>query len=200
MENQVIIEETAHSAAPDSSAISSMPATPATKLNDRECSNQIFGICGASLSATSRAAGGAPLSALHHDDQRQQLIDDPSLIPEAIENASVGSNGYSPSPAHLHPRHRSRRPPILKGMVVRGGPSPLAPNTIRMRSGPDEVRHHRKQSASCHSARGRITASAELQFVRPHDVSTICDRRRLLSLRDGRSITARRDEYAAPMQ
>jgi cytochrome P450 len=50
------------------------------KLNDRELFDQIFGICGASLSATSRAAGGALHLLYTHDDQPHQLIRDPSLI------------------------------------------------------------------------------------------------------------------------
>ena len=41
------------------------------KLNDRELFDQIFGICGASLSATTRAAGGALYLLYTHDDQRR---------------------------------------------------------------------------------------------------------------------------------
>src|SRR5579871_701778 len=55
------------------------------KLSDRELFDQIFGICGASLSATSRAAGGVLSLLYKHDDQRRELIDDPRLIPDAIE-------------------------------------------------------------------------------------------------------------------
>src|SRR5215468_10911573 len=55
------------------------------RLNDRELFDQIFGICGASLSATSRAAGGALYLLYTHDGARAQLIADPALIPEAIE-------------------------------------------------------------------------------------------------------------------
>jgi cytochrome P450 len=63
------------------------------KLNDRESFDQIFGICGASLSATSRAAGGALHLLYTHDDQLHQLIRDPSLIPDAIEEClRLGSN------------------------------------------------------------------------------------------------------------
>ncbi len=42
------------------------------KLTDRELFDQIFGICGASLSATSRAAGGALYLLYTHDDQRRR--------------------------------------------------------------------------------------------------------------------------------
>ena len=55
------------------------------KLSDRELFDQIFSVCGASLSATSRAAGGTLYNLYTHNDQRQKLIDDPSLIAEAIE-------------------------------------------------------------------------------------------------------------------
>ena len=97
------------------------------KLNDRELFDQIFGICGASLSATSRAAGGALYLLYTHDDQREQLIRDPSLIPEAIEEClRLGSNGYFTFPRLCTRDTEVGGTPIHKGMVVR--PSPLAPN------------------------------------------------------------------------
>jgi cytochrome P450 len=97
------------------------------KLNDRELFDQIFGICGASLSATSRAAGGALFLLYTHDDQRQQLIEDPSLIPDAIEEClRLGSNGYFTFPRIATRDADVGGTRILKGMVVR--PSPLAPN------------------------------------------------------------------------
>ncbi len=97
------------------------------KLSDRELFDQIFGICGASLSATSRAAGGALYLLYTHDDQRQQLIDDPGLIPEALEEClRLGSNGYFTFPRICIRDTEVGGTPIRKGMVVR--PSPLAPN------------------------------------------------------------------------
>jgi cytochrome P450 len=97
------------------------------KLNDRELFDQIFGICGASLSATSRAAGGALYLLYTHDDQRRQLIQDPELIPDAIEEClRLGSNGYFTFPRIATRDTEVGGTPILKGMVVR--PSPLAPN------------------------------------------------------------------------
>src|SRR5919107_1708592 len=58
-EVRVIIEERRVSPRPDfiSDLVNARDA--GDKLNDRELFDQIFGICGASLSATSRAAGGA---------------------------------------------------------------------------------------------------------------------------------------------
>jgi Cytochrome P450 len=94
-EIKVIIDERRVSPRPDfiSDLVNARDA--GDKLSDRELFDQIFGICGASLSATSRAAGGALYLLYTHDDQRQQLIDDPSLIPEAIEEClRLGSNGY----------------------------------------------------------------------------------------------------------
>src|SRR5262245_49282049 len=97
------------------------------KLNDRELFDQIFGICGASLSATSRAAGGALYLLYIHDDARAQLIADPALIPEAIEEClRLGSNGYFTFPRIATRDTEVGGTRILEGMVVR--PSPLAPN------------------------------------------------------------------------
>jgi cytochrome P450 len=126
-EIEVIIDERRVNPRPDfiSDLVNARDA--GDKLNDRELFDQIFGICGASLSATTRAAGGALLLLYTHDDQRHQLIRDPSLIPEAIEEClRLGSNGYFTFPriATLDTEVGGTR--ILKGMVVR--PSPLAPN------------------------------------------------------------------------
>ena len=97
------------------------------KLSDRELFDQIFGICGASLSATSRAAGGALHLLYTHDDQRHELIRDPSLIADAIEEClRLRSNGYFTFPRIARRDTEVGGTPILKGMVVR--PSPLAPN------------------------------------------------------------------------
>jgi cytochrome P450 len=126
-EIQVTIDQRRVSPRPD--FISDLVNAPdgGDKLNDRELFDQIFGICGASLSATSRAAGGALHLLYTHDDQRHQLIRDPSLIPDAIEEClRLRSNGYFTFPriATLDTEVGGTR--ILKGMVVR--PSPLAPN------------------------------------------------------------------------
>lgn len=97
------------------------------KLNDRELFDQIFGVCGASLSATSRAAGGAFYLLYTHDDQRQQLIDNPELIPDALEEClRLGSNGYFTFPRIATKDTEVGGTRIFKGMVVR--PSPLSPN------------------------------------------------------------------------
>jgi cytochrome P450 len=97
------------------------------KLNERELFDQIFGICGASLSATSRAAVGALYLLYTHPDQRKQLIDDPGLIPDAIEEClRLASNGYFTFPRIATKDTEVGGTRIPKGMVVR--PSPLAPN------------------------------------------------------------------------
>src|SRR5271170_4244674 len=96
-------------------------------LSDRELFDQIFGICGASLSATSRAAGGALYLLYTHDAQRRELIENPSLIPEAIEEClRLGSNGYFTFPRIATCDTEVGGTRIPKGTVVR--PSPLAPN------------------------------------------------------------------------
>jgi cytochrome P450 len=126
-EIKVIIDERRVSPRPDfiSDLVNARDA--GDKLNDRELFDQIFGICGASLSATTRAAGGALHLLYTHEDQRNQLIRDPSLIPDAIEEClRLGSNGYFTFPRIATRDTEVGGTPILKGMVVR--PSPLAPN------------------------------------------------------------------------
>jgi cytochrome P450 len=77
------------------------------KLTDRELFDQIFTICGAALSATSRTAGGALYTLYSHPGQLAELIRDPSLIPEAVEEClRVASNGYFTFPRNA--RHRGR--------------------------------------------------------------------------------------------
>ena len=97
------------------------------RLSDSELFDQIFGVCGASLSATSRAAGGALYLLYTHPEQLAQLIGDPALIPDALEEClRLGSNGYFTFPRIATRDTEVGGTPILKGMVVR--PSPLAPN------------------------------------------------------------------------
>ena len=97
------------------------------KLSDSELFDQIFGICGASLSATTRAAGGALYLLYTHPEQLEQLIGNPALIPDALEEClRLGSNGYFTFPRIAARDTEVGGTRILKGMVVR--PSPLAPN------------------------------------------------------------------------
>jgi cytochrome P450 len=126
-EIKVIIDERRTAPRPDfiSDLVNARDA--GDKLTDRELFDQIFGLCGASLSATSRGAGGALYLLYTHDDQRKQLIVDPSLIPEAIEEClRLGSNGYFTFPRLCTKDTEVGGTRIFKGMVVR--PSPLAPN------------------------------------------------------------------------
>ncbi len=97
------------------------------KLSDSELFDQIFGICGASLSATSRAAGGALYLLYTHPEQLEELIRDPVLIPDALEEClRLASNGYFTFPRIAARDTEVGGTRIFKGMVVR--PSPLAPN------------------------------------------------------------------------
>ena len=97
------------------------------KLTDRELFDQIFTICGAALSATSRAAGGALYTLYSHPDQLGELIADPSLIPAAVEEClRIASNGYFTFPRIATRDTEIGGTRILKGMVVR--PSPQAAN------------------------------------------------------------------------
>jgi cytochrome P450 len=97
------------------------------KLTDRELFDQIFTICGAALSATSRAAGGALYTLYSQADQVAELIADPSLIPDAVEEClRIASNGYFTFPRVARRDTDVGGTKILKGMVVR--PSPQAAN------------------------------------------------------------------------
>jgi cytochrome P450 len=97
------------------------------KLTDRELFDQIFTICGAALSATSRAAGGALYALYSHPDQLAELISEPSLIPEAVEEClRIASNGYFTFPRMATRDTEVGGTKILEGMVVR--PSPQAAN------------------------------------------------------------------------
>src|SRR5258705_6485564 len=105
-EIRVIIDERRVSPRPDfiSDLVNARDA--GDKLNDRELFDQIFGICGASLSATSRAAGGALYLLYTHHDQRQQLIPDPSLLPEAVDEwLRLRRNRYLSPSRHATPRN-----------------------------------------------------------------------------------------------
>jgi cytochrome P450 len=97
------------------------------KLSDRELFDQIFTICGAALSATSRAAGGALYTLYSHPDQLAELVREPSLIPAAVEEClRIASNGYFTFPRLATRDSEVGGTKILKGMVVR--PSPQAAN------------------------------------------------------------------------
>jgi cytochrome P450 len=97
------------------------------KLTDRELFDQIFTICGAALSATSRAAGGALYTLYSHPDQLQELIAESSLIPAAVEEClRIASNGYFSFPRMATRDTELGGTEIFKGMVVR--PSPQAAN------------------------------------------------------------------------
>ena len=85
------------------------------RRSDSELFDQSFGICGASLSATSRAAGGALHLLYTHPEQLDQLIRNPALIPDALEECfrlaswSVRRVGFAPTgKRRLVTAHRRR--------------------------------------------------------------------------------------------
>ena len=97
------------------------------KLSDRELFDQVFTLCGAALSATSRAAGGALLMLYTHPQQLAELIRQPDLIPDAVEEClRIANNGYFTFPRVATRDTEVGGTKILKGMVVR--PSPQAAN------------------------------------------------------------------------
>ena len=97
------------------------------RLTDRELFDQIFTICGAALSATSRAAGGALYTLYSHPEQLAELVRAPDLIPQAVEEClRIASNGYFTFPRVATCDTAVGGTKIFKGMVVR--PSPQAAN------------------------------------------------------------------------
>jgi cytochrome P450 len=96
------------------------------RLTDRELFDMIFGVF-AALATTPRSGGGALLMLYTHDDQREQLIANPALIPDAVEECfRIAGNGYFTFPRVATCDTEVGGTPIAKGMIVR--PSPLAAN------------------------------------------------------------------------
>ena len=101
-----------------------------------------------------------------HDDQRAQLIRDPALIPDAIEEClRIASNGYFTFARIATRDTEVGGTEIRKGMVVR--PSPLAAN-YDPDVFPDPLRFdiHRKPKRILSFA--RRAASLHRQHSRPH--------------------------------
>jgi len=96
------------------------------QLSDDELFGMIFGLF-AAIAATSRSAGGTLYTLYSHPDQLEQLIREPALIPDAIEEClRVASNGYFTFARIATRDTEVGGTKIMKGMIVR--PSPLAPN------------------------------------------------------------------------
>ena len=82
---------------------------------------------GISFTATWFNQAGALVLLYTHDEARNELIREPALIPDAIEEClRLGSNGYFTFPRIATRDTEVGGTRIFKGMVVR--PSPLAPN------------------------------------------------------------------------
>jgi cytochrome P450 len=96
------------------------------KLSDQELFGMIYGLFGA-IAATSRSAGGALYTLYTHTDQLAQLIRDPALIPDAVEEClRIASNGYFTFARTATRDTEVGGTAIHEGMIVR--PSPLAAN------------------------------------------------------------------------
>jgi cytochrome P450 len=97
------------------------------KLNDEELFNQTFTVCGAALSATSRAMGGVLYTLYSHPDQRDILMKEPNLMPIAVEEClRVAAGGYFTFARVATCNTDLGDTRIEKGMIVR--PSPQAAN------------------------------------------------------------------------
>jgi cytochrome P450 len=96
------------------------------KLSDQELFGMIYGLFGA-IAATSRSAGGALYTLYTHTDQLAQLIRDPALISDAVEEClRIASNGYFTFARIATRDTEVGGTAIHEGMIVR--PSPLAAN------------------------------------------------------------------------
>jgi cytochrome P450 len=96
------------------------------RLSDTELFDMIFGISGA-LATTPRSSAGALYLLFSHREQLEQLVREPSLIPDALEEClRLAGNGYFTFPRVATCDTVLGGTEILKGMVVR--PSPQAAN------------------------------------------------------------------------
>src|SRR5262245_64184999 len=81
----------------------------------------------AALATTPRTTSGALHMLYSHPEQLQQLISDPALIPDAIEEClRIAGNGYFSFPRVATIDTEVGGTPIEQGMIVR--PSPQAAN------------------------------------------------------------------------
>jgi cytochrome P450 len=93
------------------------------KLMGRELFDQVFALCGAALSATSRTAGGALLTLYSHPEQLAELIREPDLIPQAVDEClRIAGNGYFTSPRRATRDTEVGGTKIAKGTIVRLSP------------------------------------------------------------------------------
>ena len=96
------------------------------KLNDKELFDMIIAMF-AALATTPRTTSGALHVLYSHVEQLQQLISDPALIPDAIEEClRIAGNGYFSFPRVATIDTEVGGTPIKQGMIVR--PSPQAAN------------------------------------------------------------------------
>ena len=96
------------------------------RLTDTELFDMIFGISGA-LATTPRSSAGALYLLFSHRVQLDELIGNPSLIPDAIEEClRLAGNGYFTFPRLATADTVLGGTKIAKGMIVR--PSPQAAN------------------------------------------------------------------------
>ncbi len=92
------------------------------KLTDRELFDMIYGMFGA-LATTPRTGGGALYTLYTHRDQLQQLIDNPDLLPDAIEEClRICGNGYFTFARIATHDTELGGTWIEKGMIVRASP------------------------------------------------------------------------------
>lgn len=96
------------------------------KLSDKELSDTIFGIF-AALATTPRSGGGALYTLYSHPEQLKQIVDDPSLVPQAVEEClRLAGNGYFTFARIATCDTEVGGTRVYEGMIVR--PSPMSAN------------------------------------------------------------------------
>lgn len=92
------------------------------KLNDKELFDHVLGIL-AALATTPRSASGALYTIYRHPEQLQELIAQPQLIPDAVEEClRIAGNGYFTFPRVATSDTEVGGTPIPKGMIIRQSP------------------------------------------------------------------------------
>ena len=93
------------------------------RLSDTELFDQIFTVCAGALSGTSGAMSGVLYSLLTHPEAISEVVADPSLIPDTIDECQRWHAGYLTFPRFAQSDTTIGGTEIQAGMVVRACPA-----------------------------------------------------------------------------